>query len=52
MDMHVDPERRRTEESALSYQKLCINRYFLDRVATHILAFEDDGNVVWFEVRL
>lgn len=25
------------------------DRYFLDRVATHILAFEDDGNVVWFE---
>ncbi len=25
------------------------DRYFLDRVATHILAFEDDGSVVWFE---
>jgi hypothetical protein len=25
--------------------------WFLDRVATHILAFEDDGNVAWFEVR-
>ncbi|CAM9489792.1 unnamed protein product [Phaeothamnion confervicola] len=25
------------------------DRYFLDRVATHILAFEDDGGVVWFE---
>ncbi len=25
------------------------DRWFLDRIATHILAFEGDGNVVWFE---
>ncbi len=25
------------------------DRWFLDRVATHILAFEGDSNVVWFE---
>ena len=25
------------------------DRWFLDRLATHILAFEGDGNVVWFE---
>ncbi len=25
------------------------NRWFLDRVATHILAFEGDSQVVWFE---
>ncbi|HYV94855.1 MAG TPA: energy-dependent translational throttle protein EttA [Chitinophagales bacterium] len=25
------------------------DRWFLDRVATHILAFEGDGNVYWFE---
>jgi ATP-binding cassette ChvD family protein len=25
------------------------DRWFLDRIATHILAFEDDGTVVWFE---
>jgi sulfate-transporting ATPase len=25
------------------------DRWFLDRVATHILAFEDDGEVIWFE---
>jgi len=25
------------------------DRWFLDRVATHILAFEDDGTVTWFE---
>ena len=25
------------------------DRYFLDRVATHILAFEGDSHVEWFE---
>lgn len=25
------------------------DRFFLDRIATHILAFEDQGEVVWFE---
>ena len=25
------------------------DRYFLDRMATHILAFEDDGNVRFFQ---
>jgi len=25
------------------------DRWFLDRIATHILAFEDDGSVTWFE---
>jgi energy-dependent translational throttle protein EttA len=25
------------------------DRWFLDRIATHILAFEDDSNVEWFE---
>ena len=25
------------------------DRWFLDRIATHILAFEDDGTVTWFE---
>ena len=25
------------------------DRWFLDRIATHILAFEGDSNVVWFE---
>jgi ATP-binding cassette ChvD family protein len=25
------------------------DRWFLDRVATHILAFEEDGSLVWFE---
>ena len=25
------------------------DRWFLDRVCTHILAFEGDGNVYWFE---
>jgi ATPase subunit of ABC transporter with duplicated ATPase domains len=25
------------------------DRWFLDRIATHILAFEDDGDVVFFD---
>jgi energy-dependent translational throttle protein EttA len=25
------------------------DRWFLDRVATHMLAFEEDGQIVWFE---
>jgi ATPase subunit of ABC transporter with duplicated ATPase domains len=25
------------------------DRWFLDRVATHVLAFEGDSDVVWFE---
>ena len=25
------------------------DRWFLDRIATHILAFEGDGKTVWFE---
>src|SRR5574339_1219239 len=25
------------------------DRWFLDRIATHILAFEGDSHVVWFE---
>jgi len=25
------------------------DRWFLDRIATHMLAFEDEGRVVWFE---
>ena len=25
------------------------DRWFLDRIATHVLAFEDDSEVRWFE---
>ncbi|NUM47803.1 MAG: energy-dependent translational throttle protein EttA [Anaerolineales bacterium] len=25
------------------------DRWFLDRIATHILAFEDDGQIIWFD---
>src|SRR5947208_5524792 len=28
---------------------ISIDRWFLDRIATHILAFEDEGRVVWVE---
>lgn len=28
---------------------ICHDRWFLDRIATHIMAFEGDSKVVWFE---
>ncbi|MDD3518111.1 MAG: energy-dependent translational throttle protein EttA [Chromatiales bacterium] len=44
---------RALEEALLEFPGSAIvishDRWFLDRVATHILAFEDDGNVVYFE---
>jgi len=36
------------EEFAGSAIVVSHDRWFLDRIATHILAFEDDGTVVWF----
>ncbi len=44
----------RTLEEALENFAGCAviishDRWFLDRIATHILAFEGDGEVVWFE---
>ncbi|HLV76894.1 MAG TPA: energy-dependent translational throttle protein EttA [Marinobacter sp.] len=44
---------RALEEALLSFPGSALvishDRWFLDRVATHILAFEDDGDVVYFE---
>ena len=44
---------RALEEALLTFPGCAIvishDRWFLDRVATHILAFEDDGEVVYFE---
>jgi sulfate-transporting ATPase len=41
------------EEALVSFPGCAIvvthDRYFLDRVATHILAFEGDGKIVWSE---
>jgi len=44
---------RALEEGILAYPG-CVfvtshDRWFLDRLATHILAYEDNSNVVWFE---
>ncbi|GAB4392245.1 MAG: energy-dependent translational throttle protein EttA [Gammaproteobacteria bacterium] len=43
---------RALEEALLGFPGCAIvishDRWFLDRIATHILAFEDDGQVVWF----
>ncbi|MGF1547209.1 MAG: energy-dependent translational throttle protein EttA [Thiotrichales bacterium] len=44
---------RALEEALLEFPGCAVvishDRWFLDRIATHILAFEDDGNVTWFE---
>lgn len=51
-DLDVDTLRA-LEEAIDGYPGCAVivshDRYFLDRVATHTLAFEDDGGVVWFE---
>ena len=44
---------RALEEGLLNFPGCAIvishDRWFLDRIATHMLAFEDEGNVHWFE---
>src|SRR5690242_4930719 len=51
-DLDVDTLRA-LEEALLSYAGCAVvishDRWFLDRVATHILAFEGDSRTVWFE---
>ncbi len=51
-DLDVDTLRS-LEEALLSFAGCAVvishDRWFLDRVATHILAFEGDSKVVWFE---
>ena len=41
------------EEALLSFAGCAViishDRWFLDRIATHVLAFEGDSQVVWFE---
>ena len=50
----LDVDTLRSLESALLAFPGCAvvvshDRWFLDRIATHILAFEGDSQVVWFE---
>jgi ATPase subunit of ABC transporter with duplicated ATPase domains len=50
----LDVETLRALEEALENFAGCAvvishDRFFLDRLATHILAFEGDSDVVWFE---
>jgi ATPase subunit of ABC transporter with duplicated ATPase domains len=50
----IDVDTLRALEDALLRFSGCVavishDRWFLDRIATHILAFEDDGEVRWFE---
>ncbi len=51
-DLDVDTLRA-LEEALLSFAGCAVvishDRWFLDRTATHILAFEGDSRVVWFE---
>ncbi len=51
-DLDVDTLRA-LEEALLEFAGCAVvishDRWFLDRIATHILAFEDDGRVVWVE---
>jgi ATP-binding cassette ChvD family protein len=51
-DLDVDTLRA-LEEALLNYAGcVCVishDRWFLDRIATHMLAFEGDSEVVWFE---
>ncbi len=51
-DLDVDTLRS-LEESILDYSGCVLvtshDRWFLDRIATHILAYEGDSQVVWFE---
>ena len=51
-DLDVDTLRA-LEEAILGFAGcVCVishDRWFLDRIATHMLAFEEDGSTVWFE---
>jgi energy-dependent translational throttle protein EttA len=51
-DLDVDTLRA-LEEGILNFAgSICVithDRWFLDRIATHMIAFEEDGSVVWFE---
>ena len=51
-DLDVDTLRA-LEEAVLSFSGCAViishDRWFLDRVATHVLAFEGDSQVTWFE---
>ncbi len=49
----LDVDTLRALEDALLDFAGCVlvishDRWFLDRIATHILAFEDDGEIVWY----
>src|SRR5678809_229475 len=51
-DLDVDTLRA-LEEALLAFAGCAViishDRWFLDRIATHMLAFEGDSKVVWFE---
>ena len=43
------PSRRRSWRSPAAPWACPHDRWFLDRIATHVLAFEGDSEVRWFE---
>jgi ATPase subunit of ABC transporter with duplicated ATPase domains len=51
-DLDVDTLRA-LEEAILNFAGCVVvishDRWFLDRIATHMIAFEEDGGTVWFE---
>jgi ATP-binding cassette ChvD family protein len=51
-DLDVDTLRA-LEDALLEFPGCAVvishDRWFLDRIATHVLAFEDDAEVIWFE---
>ena len=51
-DLDVDTLRA-LEDGLLAFAGCAViishDRWFLDRIATHVLAFEDEGRAVWFE---
>ena len=54
LDIDIDIETLRAlEEALLDFPGCAVvishDRWFLDRIATHMLAFEGDSQVVWFE---
>ena len=51
--LHAPEHMRALEEALLSFAGCAVvishDRWFLDRIATHVLAFEGESQVTWFE---
>ena len=53
LEPHPEYRARALEEALLDFPGCVVvishDRWFLDRIATHMLAFEGDSSAVWFE---